>query len=296
MGERFGIQAICDVLAGSNSNEIKNRNHQALSTFGILKEHSRKEIRNWIEQLIGLGALQSYGDSYPVLKLGPKAKGILFGNDNPPLARLAGPINDAPDKSLARFLYDQGLFDRLRTWRHETALKSRVAPSVLFSDRVLAELAAIRPSKIESLRAITGIGEHQLRIHGKEIINAIQSYCDFKNVPMDQPFQFQNSPQRTRYAQLFQQKKSLAQIAAIANITESTVANYLTDAILANEIRDISPWLSHDTYSQICTAAAKVGAERLKPIYDELRETIPYALIRIALAYQKTNPKALATP
>lgn len=296
MGERFGIQAICDVLAGSNSNEIKNRNHQALSTFGILKEHSRKEIRNWIEQLIGLGALQSYGDSYPVLKLGPKAKGILFGNDNPPLARLAGPINDAPDKSLARFLYDQGLFDRLRTWRHETALKSRVAPSVLFSDRVLAELAAIRPSKIESLRAITGIGEHQLRIHGKEIINAIQSYCDFKNVPMDQPFQFQNSPQRIRYTQLFQEKKSLAQIAAIANITESTVANYLTDAILANEIRDISPWLPHDTYSQICTAAAKVGAERLKPIYDELRETIPYALIRIALAYQKTNPKALATP
>ncbi len=296
MGERFGIQAICDVLAGSNSTEIKNRNHQALSTFGILKDHSRKEIRNWIEQLIGLGALQSSGDLYPVLKLGPKAKGILFGNDNPALARLAGPINDSPEKSLARFRYDQGLFDRLRTWRHETALKSQVAPSVLFSDRVLAELAAIRPSKIESLRTITGIGEHQLRIHGKEIINAIQSYCDFKNVPMDQTFQFQNSPQRTRYTQLFQEKKSLAQIAAIGNITESTVVNYLTDAILANEIRDVSPWLSNDTYTQICTVAAKVGAERLKPIYEELQEKIPYSLIRIALAYQKTNPRALATP
>jgi ATP-dependent DNA helicase RecQ len=296
MGERFGIHAICDVLAGSNSAEIKNRNHQALSTFGILKEHSRKEIRNWIEQLIGLGALQSVGNPYPVLKLGPKAKGILFGNDNPPLAKLAGPINDAPDKSLARFLYDQGLFDRLRTWRHETALKSHVAPSVLFSDRVLAELAAIRPSKIDSLRAITGIGEHQLRNHGNEIINAIQSYCDFKNVPMDQPFQFQNSPQRTRYAQLFQEKKSLAQIAAIGNISENTVANYLADAILANEIRDVSPWLSHDTYSQICNIVAKIGDERLKPIYEELQEKIPYPLIRIALAYQKANPRALATP
>lgn len=296
MGERFGIQAICDVLAGSNSAEIKNRNHQALSTFGILKEYSRKEIRNWIEQLIGLGALNSFGDPYPVLKLGPKAKGILFGNVNPPLARLAGPINDAPDKSLARFLYDQALFDRLRTWRHETALKSQVAPSVLFSDRVLAELAAIRPSKIDSLRSITGIGEQQLRNHGTEIINVIQSYCDFRNVSMDQPFRFPNSPQRIRYAQLFQNKKSLAQIAAFANISEGTVANYLADAILANEIRDVSPWLSHDTYSQICSAAAKVGTERLKPIYDELQEKIPYSLIHIALAYQKANPKELATP
>jgi ATP-dependent DNA helicase RecQ len=169
-------------------------------------------------------------------------------------------------------------------------------PVVGVSDRVLAELAAIRPSKIDSLRAITGIGEHQLRNHGNEIINAIQSYCDFKNVPMDQPFQFQNSPQRTRYAQLFQEKKSLAQIAAIGNISENTVANYLADAILANEIRDVSPWLSHDTYSQICNIVAKIGDERLKPIYEELQEKIPYPLIRIALAYQKANPRALATP
>jgi ATP-dependent DNA helicase RecQ len=289
MGERFGINAIADVLIGSNALEIQKRGHQSLSTFGILKEFTRKEIRNWIEQLVGLNALCIDGQQYPVLKLGPKAKAILFGSDTPVLTQLSGPIADNGRKSLTRFLYDQTLFYRLREWRHETASQIGVAPSILFPDYVLAELSAKRPSTIEAMRSITGIGEQQLQAHGLQILEAIRSYCEFKLVPMDQPLTFPSSALRSSYDELFRTAKPLAEIATLLRATEETVTKFLVDAILAGEVSNIDPWVPPETTRQICSIADKLGGDRLKPIFEELQGKTPYSAIRLAMAIRKSG-------
>ena len=289
MGERFGIQAITDVLIGSNALEVQKRGHQSLSTFGILKEFTRKEIRNWIEQLVGLNALSIDGQQYPVLKLAPKAKAILFGSDAPVLTRLNGPITDEGEKSLARFLYDQALFYRLREWRHETATQLGLAPSILFPDYVLAELSAKRPSTIEVMRSITGIGEQQLQAHGAQILELVRSYCEFKLVPMDQPLTFPSSPLRSSYEELFRTAKPIAEIATLLRVKEETVMKYLVDAILAGEVANIDPWVPPDTTRQICSIADKLGGDRLKPIFEELQGQTPYSTIRLAMAIRKTG-------
>ncbi|MFM8398924.1 MAG: RQC domain-containing protein, partial [Pirellula sp.] len=176
MGERFGTNAIVDVLVGSNSGEIQRRGHESLSTFGILKGHKRSVVRDWIEQLTMAKILQVTRDSnYPVLKLGPHAKEVLFGSRVPVLVRTVESSLKESTKSIARFAYDETLLERLIEWRNELADKQKIAPYVLMSDGVLAELAARRPSAIDRLTAVTGLGSIQIAQHGPAIVGLIES-------------------------------------------------------------------------------------------------------------------------
>ena len=67
--ERYGVNHVINVLRGDNIERVRNLKHDQLSTFGLLKEHAKAEIRDWIFQLIGQEALRQDGDEYPVLKL-----------------------------------------------------------------------------------------------------------------------------------------------------------------------------------------------------------------------------------
>ena len=287
MGERFGTNAIVDVLLGSNSRDIQRRGHESLSTFGILKDHTRSELRDWIDQMIHAKLLKITMDgNYSLLKLGPEAKSVLFGNHAPVLVRtVAASVKDTT-KSLARFAYDATLLERLLEWRQEAADREKIAPYLLMSDGVLAELAARRPSKIDRLTAVTGLGAKQIAQHGESIVGMIESYCSFKAVPMDQPLRFPSSPLRDSYGVRFKQRRSLQQVATELNVTESTVTKYLVEYILDGSIQDVSPWISERELQQVFQAAERCGTGQLTPIYEACESQVSYNKIRIALAFR----------
>lgn len=293
MGERFGTNAIVDVLVGSNSGEIQRRGHESLSTFGILKGHKRAVVRDWIEQLTIAGILQVTRDSnYPVLKLGPHAKEVLFGSLVPVLVRTVESSLKDSTKSIARFAYDETLLERLIEWRNELADKQKIAPYVLMSDGVLAELAARRPSAIDRLTAVTGLGSIQIAQHGPAIVGLIESYCSFKSVPMDQPLRFPSSILRDSYGARFKQHRSLQQIASDLNVSESTVTKYLVEYILDGSITDVSPWITEAELQRVYQAAEKFGSSLLAPIFEACESQISYNKIRIAMAFRPLHTPA----
>jgi ATP-dependent DNA helicase RecQ len=59
--------------------------------------------------------------------------------------------------------FDDALFQRLRALRRRLAAERGVPPYLVFGDRTLQELAAAKPTRIEQLRGIRGIGEVKLR-------------------------------------------------------------------------------------------------------------------------------------
>ena len=63
----------------------------------------------------------------------------------------------------------------------------------------------------------------------------------------------------------------------------STVAKYLSDYLQHDQITDPVPWIDPAITTQIEAAITKVGYERLRPIYDELNEQVPYESIRIVV-------------
>jgi ATP-dependent DNA helicase RecQ len=293
MGERFGTNAIVDVLIGSNSQDIQRRGHESLSTFGILKGHKRAVVRDWIEQLTMAKILLVTQDSnYPLLKLGPLAKEVLFGSLEPVLVRTVESNLKDSSKSIARFAYDETLLERLIDWRNEVADKQKVAPYVLMSDGVLAELAARRPSSIDRLTGVTGLGSKQIAQHGAAIVGLIESYCSFKSVPMDQPLRFPPSILRDSYGVRFKQNRSLQQIASDLNVTESTVTKYLVEYILDGSISDVSAWITSEELDRVYQAAEKLGSGLLSPIYEACESQISYNKIRIALAFRPLHSQA----
>src|SRR5581483_11538768 len=67
--QNFGIGHVASVLRGENSENVRKRGHDKLTTFGLLKGHSKADVRDWVYQLIAQGVLLQVGDEYPVLRL-----------------------------------------------------------------------------------------------------------------------------------------------------------------------------------------------------------------------------------
>ncbi|MBI3438805.1 MAG: HRDC domain-containing protein, partial [Proteobacteria bacterium] len=65
---------------------------------------------------------------------------------------------------------DAKLFEALRAWRRETAHADGVPPYVIFHDATLAAIVAAKPSTLESLGRVSGIGEAKLKKHGADVL------------------------------------------------------------------------------------------------------------------------------
>ena len=68
---------------------------------------------------------------------------------------------------------DAGLAERLRDWRRRQAQAQGVPAYVVFNDKTLEALAALRPSTTEALLAVPGIGPAKLDAYGDELIDLI---------------------------------------------------------------------------------------------------------------------------
>jgi len=71
-----------------------------------------------------------------------------------------------------------GLFERLRVLRKELAQRSNVPAYVVFSDRTLLEMAGARPQNDIEMLAVSGVGEHKLKLYGKIFLDEIRRHLD----------------------------------------------------------------------------------------------------------------------
>src|SRR5258706_4683524 len=78
-GESFGVGHIMAILRGANSDKLRERRHDTLSTFGILSGFSKEELSGWITQLVSQGFLERTGGLYPVLRLTAASRSLLRG-------------------------------------------------------------------------------------------------------------------------------------------------------------------------------------------------------------------------
>ena len=65
------------------------------------------------------------------------------------------------------------LLETLKTWRRREASERAVPPYVVFHDRTLAAIAAVRPRSLEELAEVPGIGPTKLAAYGKALLGLI---------------------------------------------------------------------------------------------------------------------------
>lgn len=159
-----------------NGNRRASSRGQSVSQWGALAFRSPTAVGQLIDRLLGGGLLQScqldHGGA--ALKLTPAGRTAI--DDATRLDSLivsATPRVQHTRKTLraeASHPVDEELYERLRSWRRETALAAGVPAYVIAHDAVLRRIARARPQDTAELDAIKGIGPAKLSKFGVEIL------------------------------------------------------------------------------------------------------------------------------
>ena len=185
VGQRFGATHVASVLRGQAGEQVVARGHEKLSTFGLLSDASVAEVRGYVEQLIGLDFLRLNGDEYPVLGLTAKGIGLLKDENSYPgliLARQRAPRKDTmrPRSRVEAESWegvDAALFEKLRAVRFDIARSRGVPPYVIFHDVTLRDMARLRPTSLDSLLMVKGVGARKADDLGNLFLAAIRAHA-----------------------------------------------------------------------------------------------------------------------
>ena len=65
------------------------------------------------------------------------------------------------------------MFEKLRAWRAAAAKEQGVPAYVIFHDATLRQIAALAPSTLVQLAAVSGVGENKLARYGQQILDVL---------------------------------------------------------------------------------------------------------------------------
>jgi ATP-dependent DNA helicase RecQ len=166
---RFGVAHLADVLAGNANEKVRGFGHDRTSVFGIASGEEIALIRPVARALIARDALRA--DAYGGLSFGPGARPILKGEHTvtitaPPAKRRRSRGGQADGPA-------DPVFERLRAVRRELAAEAKVPPYVIFHDSTLREIAAARPTSLDELANVQGVGTAKLARFGEAMLAAL---------------------------------------------------------------------------------------------------------------------------
>ena len=167
MGQRFGKTITAQVLTGSENKKVIEFGFQKLSTYGILKAKSLKEVLGLMEFMIAEGLLLVKQGSMPTIYISDAGKEVLLGK------RKIMRKGVAVTKQIAK---NDPLFEGLRVLRKKIADEAGVPPFVIFSDKTLQDMCVKRPQTEDELLDVHGVGANKRDKYGQAFLEEILRY------------------------------------------------------------------------------------------------------------------------
>ena len=286
VGERFGGGMVADVLIGSRNKKVLTQDFDKLSTYGIVKDKTKKEIQEIIEELVFQGFLNRSNDRYRILSLNEKSRQALKNKIQITIRRRKeDPVVKAKVMSQAIPLEkDQDLFEELRHWRKEKAREEKLPPYIIANDATLRSLIQVRPRNFEELLNVQGIGERKRDQIGEELLEILLDYE--KRNPVQEKKEGKEPSFLISY-QLYQRGMGLGEMASYRNLKETTVVSHLLEASGKGYAIKVEDLVSQDHIRIIREKIQELKTGRLKPYKEALPEEITYDEIRFVLNDEK---------
>lgn len=280
-GEKEGARMIIDILRGSKKQEIVAAGYDKIKTHGAGQEIPAFDWERYIMQMLNIGLLELAYDENLALKVTEFGKTVLYSGQKIELTVLQNlkpeekPTTNKRTKTISP---DEELFNRLRAVRSKLAKDENVPAYVIFSDATLKEMAHEKPITSSDLLSVGGVGEHKLDKYGSYFLNAI---VDFNP---NESAKAKGSTYKDTLA-LLNQNVAVAQIAKTRNLELTTVYSHIAQLYLSGDLKSLAQYITEEDVVEIKEASLRVGSTKaMKPIFEQLKEQIPYYKIRLALA------------
>ncbi|OBZ33439.1 DNA helicase RecQ [Megasphaera sp. DISK 18] len=183
---RFGLTMVADILKGSQNAKIRRYGFDRNAVFGMLGNFSLSEVRDMVRQCIDDGYLEQSDGKYPVVSLTADGRQAMGGHkrivqQKRVVEEIPAAIPKRRQKRSAGTFDEEALrplFDILRAVRRDLAKDENIPPFVIFSDATLWDMAALKPSSLDAMGDIKGVGSFKLHKYGRSFVSAIQSYMN----------------------------------------------------------------------------------------------------------------------
>ena len=183
LGYAVGAVTVCRVLRGSEDRRIMELGLNTLTTYGIMKDMSRSDLKDEVVYLEDKGYLVT-DKLHGGVMLTEKSRKILFEGE-----KLTMEYREAPKKESKRSkkqkaleqrkeAQSSSLFDALRALRFELASERKVPAYIIFTNAALADMAIIKPTTVEEFMQVSGVGKVKAEQYGEVFINLIKTYAE----------------------------------------------------------------------------------------------------------------------
>ncbi|MFL6526626.1 MAG: RecQ family ATP-dependent DNA helicase, partial [Chthoniobacterales bacterium] len=175
-GFSFGMNHVIEVLTGGDTDQIRSRGHDQLSTYGIGKELKRQEWQAIGRELMRLGFVGVAPGKFATVELTSAGHDALKARTTITLTKLAEVREKPRRKRVGEIECDEILFDRLRALRRKLADERNVPAYIIFSDASLREMAHTMPTRLGDFAQMSGVGEQKLKNFGAAFVAEINDY------------------------------------------------------------------------------------------------------------------------
>src|SRR5213596_329382 len=289
-GFGFGLNLVVDVLRGADTEAIRQRSHNELSTYGIGHDLKRESWQAIGRELLRLGLVECAPGRFATLSLTPAGLETLRTRTAVTLTKQVDVAEKAARSRIGAIACDELLFEQLRGLRRTLADERDVPAYVIFSDVTLREMARNYPTNTGEFRRIAGVGEQKLKDFAEPFLSEIRAYLTTNECRTFSDNDSRLRPQRRvrlNNSQLetlrrFQRGEAVDEIARGRGFVRSTIYNHLLAAIECGKFPQLRErFFTPAQEKEIAAAFRQVGDGTLVDVSALLGGKYDIGLLRI---------------
>ncbi|MBQ2382575.1 MAG: DNA helicase RecQ [Oscillospiraceae bacterium] len=181
LGYCVDMATVAKVLQGSKEKAILEKGLGEVTTFGLMKDMGRSQIRGIGDHLEALGYLVTEGEHMTV-GLTASAAEVLFRGQTVQMKQRKEAPEELPKAASPEVLKlaeeDRELYDALRALRGTIARDAGIPPYMVFSNATLADMARKKPRTGSQFRKVSGVGQIKAEWYADDFLGRIQEFLE----------------------------------------------------------------------------------------------------------------------
>ena len=292
-GFGFGLNHVVDVLRGADTEAIRQRGHDELSTYGIGRDLKREAWQAIGRELLRLGLIECAPGRFATLTI-TKAGHEALRQRTPITLTKQIDIAARDQKTRAGAIEcDEPLFERLRGLRRKLADERGVPAYIIFSDVSLREMARNYPMNANEFRRIPGVGEQKAKDFVEPFLSEVKNYLAAnprqtfsRNVdPLLSRRRSRLNDSQKETLRRFRGGESVEDISRARGFVRSTIYEHLAAAIESGESLEADRFFMASQREEIESAFRQINNGKLVDVSAFLGNRYDIGLLRIFRAF-----------